>query len=464
MGVSAVIRTVALAALCIVSALEPASAQPNWASANPPGCPNRFFHNWSTDSQDTIFFGGYTSDCISDWQTSNAVYRYAGGQWDTMGHFNGILYSVVQFHDTIVAGGYFSYVDSIPCTSSAAYYDGEWHPYGSFTNSIRTYRIIENELYALGDFYECDGQPAVGIAKRIGGQWVPVGTMQVVSPPVGMFDLVKYQGTLVATGGFTIIGDEGDDIAYLNGTEWQILGPGIVGGMSGSGPMAVYQGDLYVGGQFSTASGNAGQSIMRWDGTQFHPVDDGLRYALGATSPTCSVTSMLVHDGHLFVAGGGWRYAGGILANALATWDGNEWCSVPGNVYPGIYSMAFYQDTLFIASENVIEGDTVDYAAKFVGPTYFGTCSGPLGLGEYDDPFTTCTIHPNPANSFITVDYSGQDASRFAVTDVLGRTVLSGTYSFNIQVDVSGLAVGTYNLLLFNSPGAKVGMGRFVRE
>ncbi len=253
-------------------------------------------------------------------------------------------------------------------------------------------------------------------------------------------------------------------IVALNGNEWQILGPGIVGGMDSAGPMAVYQGDLYVGGQFSTASGNAGQSIMRWDGTQFHPVGDGLRYAPGATSPTCSVTSMLVHDGHLFVAGGGWRYAGGIEANALATWNGNEWCSVPGNVYPGIYSMAFYQDTLFVASENVIEGDTVNYAAKFVGPTYYGACSGPVGVGEPDASITTFTIHPNPALSYISTNYSGHVASKLAVSDVLGRTVLSGAYTFNLPIDVSTLAHGTYTLLLFDPQGATVAMGRFMRE
>jgi len=442
---------------------EQASAQPNWTSANPPGCPNRFFHNWSTDSQDTIFYSGYTSDCISDWQTSNAVYRYADEQWDRMGRFNQIVYTVVQFHDTIVAGGNFHYVDSIPCTHAAAYYDGAWHPFGSFSGGIRQFKIIDNELYALGSFNECDSQPAVGIARRMGGQWVPLGTMQTSDPQVTMIDLVKYQGTLVATAGFSMWGGPRGIVA-LNGNEWQILGPGIVGGMDSAGPMAVYQGDLYVGGQFSTASGNAGQSIMRWDGTQFHPVGDGLRYAPGATSPTCSVTSMLVHDGHLFVSGGGWRYAGGIEANALATWDGNEWCAVPGNVYPGIYSMAFYQDTLFIASENVIEGDTMNFAAKYVGPTYYGTCTGPVGLSEADAAITTCTIHPNPASSYISVSYSGNVASELAVTDVLGKTVLSGVYTASSPIDVSTLARGTYTLRLFDVQSASVAMGRFVRE
>lgn len=463
MSGSPVFRSLALAALCTVGTLEQAGAQSNWASANAPGCPFHFFCTWATEAQDTIFFGGHASDCISDWQTTNAVYRYAGGQWDRLGRFNQTIYAVVQYHDTIVAGGYFEYVDSIPCTSAAAYYDGAWHPFGNFHGGIRHYRIIDDELYALGGFNECDGQPAVGVAKRVGGHWVPVGTMQTTNPVGAIHDLVKYQGTLVATGGFTIIGNEGNDIAALNGTEWQILGPGIVGGMSGSGPMAVYQGDLYVGGQFSTTDGNAGQSIMRWDGSQFHPVGDGLRYAPGATFPVGGITSMLVYDGRLFVSGA-FHYAGGVEANALASWDGNQWCSVPGNSDPQIYSMDFYQDTLFVAGLSIVEGDPYNCAAKFIGPTYFGTCSEPVGMDEPDPSVATCTIHPNPASSYISTNYSGHIASKLAVADVLGRTVLSGAYTFNSPIDVSTLARGTYTLRLFDPQGATVVMGRFVRE
>ena len=315
----------------------------------------------------------------------------------------------------------------------------------------------------MGSIHECDGQPAVGVAKRIGGHWVPVGTMETDDPVVFIGELVKYQGTLVATGSISMVGGGGDDIVSLNGTEWQILGPGIQGGMDGAGPMAVYQGDLYVGGQFSTASGNAGQSIMRWDGTQFHAVGDGIRYTLGATQPVGTVTTMVVHEGLLFV-GGGFRFAGGVEANSLAFWDGSQWCGVPGNLNPGFFSMDFYQDTLFVACPNVIHAGTFNGAAKFVGPTYYGACSSPIGVGEFDASHTPFTLSPNPASSSLSITYPGNAASNLVVTDVLGRTVLSGAFARNRAIDVGILAPGTYTLRLFNLLGTVIATGRFVRE
>jgi len=173
---------------------------------------------------------------------------------------------------------------------------------------------------------------------------------------------------------------------------------------------------------------------------------------------------MLVHDGRLFVSGGGFRYAGGVEANSLATWDGSQWCGVPGNLNPGIFSMDFYQDTLFIACQSELPPGTFNGAAKFVGPTYFGECSEPVGVGELDASRTPVTLYPNPVSSFLSTTYSGSAANTLVVTDVLGRKVLVGAYTRSAQIDVSTLAPGTYTLQLFNEPGTAVAIGRFVRE
>ena len=408
----------------------PSLAQPAWIPAGLPGTAMNIQQVITNEAGDALYYAGAVNFGIGgSWFDHNAVLRYSDGQWDTLGVLHGHIRTIVLYNDTLIAGGDFNACDGQPC-DKISFFDGEaWQPYGSFDATVRKLRVLNGELYAVGPFDMADGQPATGVAKRIGNTWVPVGSI-ATSGYISVRDITIYNDELIAIGTFFF--QAGDDIARFDGNEWHLLGQGIQGGFSGPHCVAVYNGDLYVGGQIDLPSGNAGQNIMRWDGQQFHPLGDGLQQHIGDLVSIATAWTMEVHNGLLFV-GGGFRGAGGVPANSLATWDGEQWCAVPmqldtplSHVFWGI---AFYQDTLFAACGPELEGEDMNLAAKYVGDLYGGVCNSTLNVAAQDGPT------PN---------------------------VLNFTYLNNDQYLLTGLPDGSHRIRLFDVRGAQLWEQRLV--
>ncbi|MGE3181863.1 MAG: hypothetical protein AB7N71_09545, partial [Phycisphaerae bacterium] len=110
------------------------------------------------------------------------------------------------------------------------------------------------------------------------------------------------------------------NIVAFDGKDWHTFGDGV--GLT-HGPqfdevlaIEAYQGNLYVGGSFDTASGVAANNVAYWDGTSWHPL------GVGASS---IVTALHCYQDKLFV-GGYFNSVGGIpFSGGLATWDGTDW-------------------------------------------------------------------------------------------------------------------------------------------
>ncbi|MBK6550560.1 MAG: hypothetical protein IPG11_09135 [Flavobacteriales bacterium] len=189
---------------------------------------------------DTIYYAGAIRLYGNDFAPTNPVMRYATGQWDTLGVLHGQIMTMIEFRDTLIAGGQFTEASGVPC-QGIAYFDGSiWHPYGELGSSVRRLRVLENELYAVGGFQLADGVPASGIAKRVGNSWVPVGQFDMQA---SILDITFFDGSLIAIGGAYVNGGRG--IIEWDGEEWSLLGPGILGGFSGARCLQVFQDDLY---------------------------------------------------------------------------------------------------------------------------------------------------------------------------------------------------------------------------
>jgi hypothetical protein len=249
-----------------------------------------------------------------------------------------------------------------------------------------------------------------------------------------------------------------------DGSTWQDVGGGLLGGTDWLNCMEVYNGELYVGGVFANGTGlNAGNAIMRWNGTQWNSVGQGLQDVSGSFNPGMSVFCMTAHAGRLYV--GGYQFhAGYVPSEYISSWDGSQWCNVGDGDFDllPLQSIAFYHDTLFIATGNTIDGDTVNRVAKWVGGAFADTCSAPVSMPERSaDSFF---LHPNPASTVLTITSAPSNAATVLLTDPLGRVVLQeplhGTTSLNVQA----LARGPYLAVLLDARGNRLGAMRWVKE
>ncbi len=441
----------------------------NWA---PVGVPGTVLHirSMATNADGNALYFGGTIPMEGDWSNwwlTNSVVRYTGDQWDTLGVLNGDVRAVIVHNDTLFAGGHFWEVSGQPC-GGIVFHDGtQWVPAGNLQSKVSRLRSIDGVLYATGSFQMADGVPAPGVARWTGQQWMGVGQIDHSGTSIHVVDIAGYDGTLVMVSPVAVDGIRG--FFQLQGDDWLPLGPGIQGGLSGAGCLMVYQGDLYVSGQFSPLQGNAGKDIMRWDGDSFHGLGAGLQATLGDDATICTGQVMRVHDGLLWV-GGGFYYAGGVPANGLATWDGSRWCGVPGDFIgsgSGIMDMAFYQDTLFTAlSGTSVDGIDVQGAAKFIGSSYMDECGAAIGVDEVALPDIGLCLFPNPTWGPLHIRVENDGPHVLRVLDIAGRTVrvmFRSSVARMYMLDLSHLAIGTYSVEVTDGRG-KRNLRMVVRE
>ena len=125
--------------------------------------------------------------------------------------------------------------------------------------------------------------------------------------------MAVYNGELYAGGWFTTAGGStANYIAKWNGTNWISLGAGVGNHVNA---LAVYNGELYVGGDFQNAggSGNPAYYLAKWNGTSWSAVGSG------TSGP---VNALVVYDGELYI-GGDFIYANGIMVYNLTKWNGS---------------------------------------------------------------------------------------------------------------------------------------------
>lgn len=98
---------------------------------------------------------------------------------------------------------------------------------------------------------------------------------------------------------------------------WSALGGGVNGHAWAIDDMP--NGDLIVGGLFTSAGGVAASCVARWDGSTWHPLGPGL----GGL-----VRDVIVVANGDIVAGGSFTVAGGAPSDYIAKWDGSNWSSM----------------------------------------------------------------------------------------------------------------------------------------
>lgn len=140
---------------------------------------------------------------------------------------------------------------------------------------------------------------------------------------------------IIRHGGQTYMGNGGSTAApnglkRWTGSSWITVGGNILNSASPTGVWTInslcsFNGDLYMGGNFTSVNGVPARSIAKWDGTNWSSVDSGFYYSSGMAT----IYSLYVFNGELY-AGGCFTSAGSgqIITNRVAKLSGGVWIAV----------------------------------------------------------------------------------------------------------------------------------------
>ena len=422
MNYVALLRVGVLLTGCAVAPIV-GCAQPVWENLELPVPLGTSFALFADSVDDALYVGGnYSLD--GDTQLGdNALFRYQNGHWDTLPGLSDQVSCVIRYGDSLLVAGGMYYINGDTLYPIVRWDGITWQPFGYFSDGVvQRLRILNGELYAVGSFASADGHVCNGVAKRQGGSWVNVGLPQFAYSELGVHDIALYEDQLVITGTMNAVGSTSRDIMAYDGQEWyKLCEPSLLGVIAGGGALIEYQGDLYVTGVILRSSGNVGQNIQRWDGVQWHDLDEGLTPEPGYTGFWGTGEQLLVHDGLLWV-GGGFYYAGNTPAWSIATWDGHHWCGLGAELNPTSYDFTFFRDTLyattpipFSATQNVHD------VARYIGTGYADTCGLAVGLPDQLGMSSLLTAVQTPDGILVQGLPPGQH--ELTLQDALGRVV-----------------------------------------
>ncbi|MEI7979611.1 MAG: T9SS type A sorting domain-containing protein [Bacteroidota bacterium] len=241
---------------------------------------------------------------------------------------------------------------------------------GELNNIAYCQTVYNGELYVGGRFTTAGGVSASNIAKWNGTAWSALGS-GITGSNTGSNSQVKsmavYNGELYVGGDFTTAGGvSANYIAKWNGTTWSAVGSGTNNWVSS---MAVYNGVLYVGGNFSAGGVNT-SDIVKWNGTAWS--------AVGSLTQG-EVRSMVVYNGELYV--GGFIYtAGGVSVNHIAKWNDTTWSTVGSGTNNYVNSMVVYNGGLYVGGTFTTAGGmSANRIAKWNGTAWSAVGSGITG-------------------------------------------------------------------------------------
>jgi hypothetical protein len=331
------------------------------------------------------------------------VVAWDGSSWEEMGSgVGGIVNSLMPYGDVLIAGGDFKFAGDEVVYNIAAW-DGEsWHPMGDgqgLQKDVLTLAVLGDALVAGGEFTIAGDTPANLIAAWDGASWNPMdeGWSHAKSGA-----LVSSEGELFGKHGHVVkrwngsswedyTSDFGEDIRTLSfydgrfvaagrwvaqwdGASWTSLGSASNGYVAA---LLEADGDLIVGGHFTTIGGTAARSVARWDGSAWSAMGDGLRYNLEWEE---EVSALGLFAGEI-VAGGHFDLTGNRLIKCVARWDGEAWQplykGVARDTGTYVYCLGVYNGTLVAAGDFRWAGDLPAWnIARWNGSSW-----SPMGSG-----------------------------------------------------------------------------------
>jgi trimeric autotransporter adhesin len=226
-----------------------------WHSITPNGGANNEVYSLA-EYNGELYVGGRFNQLNG--QSFNRIAKWNGTTWTNVGGGVSGAFAAVNamtvYHGKLYVSGSFGWVGT---NNSPANYIATWDGFqwDTVSSGFDSYGLclqvdtVRDVLYAGGYFEYAGGNHVLGIAQWNDTIWKPVGSgLDTLAFTVCM---TMHNGQLIAGGGFNTVSHLGDTLNYLyrfDGTKWDNLHGGT---NSMVRSLASYNGNLYVGGNFS---------------------------------------------------------------------------------------------------------------------------------------------------------------------------------------------------------------------
>lgn len=293
-------------------------------------------------SGSTLYVGGnfvYVTNSGSGAVQANRIAVWDGNGWSHLAGsgVNDQVYTLVFSGSDLFAGGDFTTIGSISANRVAKWDGTNWSALGTgMNNRVYSLAVSGSNLFAGGLFTTAGGSPASRVARWDGTTWTTLAG--------GVNNAVFTVGTsgsnLFVGGNFSYATNAGaaavqvNRIAKWDGIAWSQLGSGV--NNTAVNELAVSSaGDLYIGGDFTTAGGSPASRIAKWNGTNWLALGAGMNNAVTA----------LAISGNELIAGGLFTYATNagptpVQVGRIAKWDGTNWSGLAGGMNGAVYVLA----------------------------------------------------------------------------------------------------------------------------
>jgi hypothetical protein len=273
------------------------------------------------------------------------IASFDGAFWDNAGDGLGFEDEVMLFgtwQGQAVACGRFGTAGGTAAGVIARFDGQDWRRFGTFDGLIGGMTEHNGELWVAGQFWKVNGVVADGCARFDGTTWHAV-------PGLGPWradSIASYQGQIH-------VGTTGSPKRW-NGSMWQTFTPAISGILT---QMCVHNGVLYMGG--STPFHAGAPNLFAWNGSVLSVPGGGVNNSVEA------LTSV---NGQLLV-GGRFTTAGGLAARCIAAWDGSSWSTFGSGIQGATVSAitSFRGEVVIGGDFNTFQGAPADYVARWTG-------------------------------------------------------------------------------------------------
>lgn len=217
------------------------------------------------------------------------IARWNGLAWSTLGGASSSVSCLLVLPTgDLIVGGSFTSVGGLPANGGVA------------VNGIARWK--DSKWFALGSGVSGGSQPYVSALTTLPG------------------------GELIAGGRFTTAGGvSANNIASWNGSDWSALGSGTGDGRTPGPTVATLttlpNGELIVGGNFKAAGGVLVNNIARWNGAAWSALALGTNNLLFAAPTSGTVYALTIPPNGDLVVGGDFSTAGSVAAPSLARYS-----------------------------------------------------------------------------------------------------------------------------------------------